>query len=137
MAITSLTRNQVVGQPARGFESHRLRLFLEPRKTLRCLCVPGFVYAGAVRSRDCRRNHILPRLRRPDVNKVISGSNSSAQDFAFTAKSVKTRKLSQRNLPLAEGDLEWADSVTGKPKAELLFQGKREKAVENFACALE
>ena len=25
MAITSLTRNQVVGQPARGFESHRLR----------------------------------------------------------------------------------------------------------------
>ena len=25
VAITSLTRNQVVGQPARGFESHRLR----------------------------------------------------------------------------------------------------------------
>ena len=46
--------------------------------------------------------------------------NSSAQDFALAAKSVKTRKLSQGNLPLAEGDLEWADSVTGKPKAELL-----------------
>jgi len=46
--------------------------------------------------------------------------NSSAQDFAFTAKSVKIRKLSQGNLSLAEGDLEWADSVTGKPKAELL-----------------
>ncbi len=28
VAITSLTRNQVVGQPARGFESHRLRYFL-------------------------------------------------------------------------------------------------------------
>ena len=28
--------------------------------------------------------------------------------------------MSQGNLPLAEGDLEWADSVTGKPKAELL-----------------
>lgn len=27
VAITSLTRNQVVGQPARGFESHRLRYF--------------------------------------------------------------------------------------------------------------
>lgn len=24
------------------------------------------------------------------------------------------------NLPLTEGDLEWADSVTEKPKAELL-----------------
>ena len=48
--------------------------------------------------------------------------NSSAQDFAFTAQSVKTRKLSQGNLPLAEGDLEWADSVTGQPKVELLQQ---------------
>ena len=47
--------------------------------------------------------------------------NSSAQDFAFTAKSVKTCKLSQKNLPLAEGDLKWTDSVTGKPKAELLL----------------
>ena len=47
-------------------------------------------------------------------------SNSLAQDFAFTAKSVKTCKLSQKNLPLAEGDLKWTDSVTGKPKAELL-----------------
>ena len=28
VAITSLTRNQVVGQPARGFESHRLRFLL-------------------------------------------------------------------------------------------------------------
>ena len=28
--------------------------------------------------------------------------------------------MGQKNLPLAEGDLEWADSVTGKPKAELL-----------------
>lgn len=32
--------------------------------------------------------------------------NSLAQDFAFTAKSVKIRKLSQGNLLLAEGDLE-------------------------------
>ena len=46
--------------------------------------------------------------------------NSSAQDFAFTAKSVRTGTLGQKNLPLAEGDLEWADSVTGKPKDELL-----------------
>jgi hypothetical protein len=52
--------------------------------------------------------------------------NSSTQDFAFTAKSVRTGTLGQKNLPLAEGDLEklsfaqWADSVTGKPKAELL-----------------
>ena len=30
VAITSLTRNQVVGQPARGFESHRLRLLKTP-----------------------------------------------------------------------------------------------------------
>ena len=28
--------------------------------------------------------------------------------------------LAKKNLPLTEGDLEWADSVTGKPKAELL-----------------
>ena len=51
---------------------------------------------------------------------MLRRGNSSAQDFAFTAKSVKTCKLSQKNLPLAEGDLKWADSVTGKPKAELL-----------------
>ena len=31
VVITSLTRNQVVGQPARGFESHRLRLLKTPR----------------------------------------------------------------------------------------------------------
>ena len=30
VAITSLTRNQVVGQPARGFESHRLRFQMYP-----------------------------------------------------------------------------------------------------------
>ena len=30
VVITSLTRNQVVGQPARGFESHRLRLLKTP-----------------------------------------------------------------------------------------------------------
>ena len=35
-------------------------------------------------------------------------------------KTVRICKLGQKNLPLAEGDLEWADSVTGKPKAELL-----------------
>lgn len=29
--------------------------------------------------------------------------NSSAQDFAFVAKSVKTCTLSQKNLPIAEG----------------------------------
>ena len=28
--------------------------------------------------------------------------------------------MSKGNLPLAEGNLEWADSVTVKPKAELL-----------------
>ncbi len=36
------------------------------------------------------------------------------------AKCVRMRKFCQRNLPLATGDLEWADSVTEKPKAELL-----------------
>ena len=46
--------------------------------------------------------------------------NSSAQHFAFTAKCVRMRKFCQRNLPLATGDLEWADSVTEKPEAELL-----------------
>ncbi len=47
--------------------------------------------------------------------------NSSAQDFALAAKSVETCKLCQEGIcPLAEGDLEWADSVTVKPKAELL-----------------
>ena len=51
--------------------------------------------------------------------------NSSAQDFAFTAKSVKTCKLSQKNLPFAEGDLKWTDSVTGRPKAELLWKKKQ------------
>ena len=62
--------------------------------------------------------------------------NSSAQDFAFTAKSVKTCKLSQKNLPLAEGDLKWADSVTGKPKAELLlFHGiLRGSMLQNVEC---
>ncbi len=34
MVITSLTRNQVVGQPARGFESHRLRWFFLARESL-------------------------------------------------------------------------------------------------------
>lgn len=29
--------------------------------------------------------------------------------------------MSKGNLPLAEGDLEWTDSVTVKPKAELLL----------------
>ena len=54
-------------------------------------------------------------------------SNSSGQAFAFTAKAVRICKLGQKNLTLAEGDLEklsfaqWADSVTGKPKAELLL----------------
>ncbi len=58
--------------------------------------------------------------------KKMLNRNSSTQDFAFTAKSVRTGTLGQKNLPLAEGDLEklsfaqWADSVTGKPKAELL-----------------
>ena len=46
--------------------------------------------------------------------------NSSAQDFALAAKSVRIYKFGQENLPLAEDSLEWADSVTGKPKAELL-----------------
>ena len=32
------------------------------------------------------------------------------------------RKFCQRNLPHATGDLEWADSVTEKPKAELLLE---------------
>ena len=50
---------------------------------------------------------------------VLTG-NSSAQDFAPAAKSVRIYKFGQENLPLAEGGLEWADSVTGKPKAELL-----------------
>ena len=59
-------------------------------------------------------------MRTPRKGIWLLMRNSSAQDFAFTAKSVKTCKLSQKNLPLAEGDLEWADSVTGKPKAELL-----------------
>ena len=44
--------------------------------------------------------------------------NSSARDFAPAAKSVRIYKFGQENLPLAEGGLEWADSVTGKPKAE-------------------
>ena len=51
---------------------------------------------------------------------MLRRGDSSAQDFAFTAKSVKTCKLSQKNLPLAEGDLKWTDSVTGRPKAELI-----------------
>ena len=42
--------------------------------------------------------------------------NSSAQAFAFTAKAVRICKLGQKNLPLAEGDLEWEDSVTVKPE---------------------
>ena len=33
---------------------------------------------------------------------------------------MRTRRFSQENLPLAAGGLEWADSVTGQPKAELL-----------------
>ena len=33
--------------------------------------------------------------------------------------------MSKGNLPLAEGGLEWADSVTVKPKAELLQSGKK------------
>jgi hypothetical protein len=59
-------------------------------------------------------------MRTPRKGIWLLMRNSSAQDFAFTAKSVKTCKFSQKNLPLAEGDLKWADSVTGKPKAELL-----------------
>ena len=57
---------------------------------------------------------------------MLLPGNSSVQAFAFTAKAVRICKLGQKNLPLAEGDLEklsfaqWADSVTGKPKAELL-----------------
>ena len=47
--------------------------------------------------------------------------NRSVQVFAFTAKAVRICKLGQKNLPLAEGDLEWTDSVTVKPKAELLL----------------
>ena len=35
--------------------------------------------------------------------------------------------MGQKNLPLAEGDLEWADSVTGKPKAELLQRNLKEE----------
>ena len=49
----------------------------------------------------------------------------SAQVFAFTAKTVRIYKFSQKNLPLAEGDLKWADSVTGKLKAELLRTGEK------------
>ena len=51
---------------------------------------------------------------------MLLPGNNSVQAFAFTAKAVRICKLGQKNLPLAEGDLEWADSVTGKPKAELL-----------------
>ena len=49
---------------------------------------------------------------------MLLPGNNSVQVFAFTAKAVRICKLGQKNLPLAEGDLEWADSVTGKPKAE-------------------
>ena len=53
-----------------------------------------------------------------------NNGNSSAQDFAFTAKKLciycKVREnmlnLAKGNLPLAAGDLEWADSVTEKPR---------------------
>ena len=57
---------------------------------------------------------------------MLLPGNSSVQAFAFNAKAVRICKLGQKNLPLAEGDLEklsfaqWVDSVTGKPKAELL-----------------
>ena len=57
---------------------------------------------------------------------MLLPGNSSVQAFAFTAKAVRICKLGQKNLPLAEGALEklsfaqWVDSVTGKPKAELL-----------------
>ena len=46
---------------------------------------------------------------------------------------MKIRKLSQGNLSLAEGDLEWTDSVTEKPKAELLHSSEFnfEQAVES------
>ncbi len=42
MAITSLTRNQVVGQPARGFESHRLRFLKKPVKQRQTLILQAF-----------------------------------------------------------------------------------------------
>ena len=41
------------------------------------------------------------------------------QVCAFTAQTVRKRDAS-RHPPLAEGDLSWADAVTGRPKAELL-----------------
>ena len=59
----------------------------------------------------------------PVSNEKVENGNNSVQAFAFTAKTVRICKLGQKNLPLAEGDLEWADSVTGKPKAELLPNG--------------
>jgi len=60
----------------------------------------------------------LPPVRDSSVTEY---SNSSAQDFAFTAKSVKTRKLSQGNLPLAEGDLEY---MNGYRKSVAYFEKK-------------
>lgn len=44
VAITSLTRNQVVGQPARGFESHRLRQQVEPAHNYTLTNVSAFFH---------------------------------------------------------------------------------------------
>ena len=75
MAITSLTRNQVVGQPARGFESHRLRWFLIPGKYLNeNSAFPGFFYSSSLR-------RFIPVTDSLQYAAAVAGSERNGIDY--------------------------------------------------------
>lgn len=51
--------------------------------------------------------------------------NSSAQDAALAAKSVRRWKFGQKRICPAPGGLEWADSVTVRPKATVTMTAEK------------